>query len=303
MGFPHHFQIHWWRTAPSTDSLLIEFRTRIQTPLGFLPCNPPGSSASSLSAGTRAPPRGCGLGAGRSRPGGRSLWSGGRCVVIRGATAGGCCVGPGGAFGFGVALPGVNIDGRDGSPQVLPVDLGAVSLPQRSGEGASGGWARGQRWEGGGPARRPSLHPGAWGPSRRLLLGVSRLSVEGRGAGHWRTPWRSEWERTHRSPSCGQSRGDAAVLTATAGAGPAWLRHQVRGSDALRSAAPSFPGSCRFRFSFWTFRRGVGVPLGPPPGPHQSQQTNLRILLTASAVEYPCLLSLSRAASRPTPNA
>lgn len=67
---------------------------------------------------------------GRSRPGERSLWSGERCVVIGGATAGGCGVGPGGAFGFGLALIGISVDGRDGSPQVLPMDLGAVSLPQ-----------------------------------------------------------------------------------------------------------------------------------------------------------------------------
>ena len=37
MGFPHHFQIQWWRTAPSTDSLKIELRTRIvfKRSLGF----------------------------------------------------------------------------------------------------------------------------------------------------------------------------------------------------------------------------------------------------------------------------
>lgn len=48
-------------------------------------------------------------------------------------------MGPGGAFGFGLALSGVSIDSRNGSPQVLPMDLGAISVPQRSGERASGG--------------------------------------------------------------------------------------------------------------------------------------------------------------------
>lgn len=68
----------------------------------------------------------------------RSLWSAGRCVVIGGATAGGGGAGPGGAFGFGLVLTGSSVDGGNGSPQVLPMDLGAVSLPQRSGERASG---------------------------------------------------------------------------------------------------------------------------------------------------------------------
>lgn len=99
---------------------------------------------------------------GRSRPGERSLWSGERCVVIGEATAGGCGVGPGGAFGFGLALIGISVDGRDGSPQVLPMDLGAVSLPQWSGERASGGWARGQR------LRRPRTR----GPAALSTLGL-----------------------------------------------------------------------------------------------------------------------------------
>ena len=33
------------------------------------------------------------------------------------------------------------------------------------------------------------LHPSTWAPSRLLLLVVSWLSGEGRGAGHLRTPW------------------------------------------------------------------------------------------------------------------
>ena len=75
----------------------------------------------------------------RSRLGGRSLWSGGRCVVISRATAGGGVggVGPGGAFGF--VLVELSVDSGDGRPQVLPMDFGAVPLPQRSGERASGG--------------------------------------------------------------------------------------------------------------------------------------------------------------------
>lgn len=59
------------------------------------------------------------------------------CVVILRATAGGGGGGPGGAFGFVSAPTGISVDGQNGSPQVLPMDLGAVPLPQRSGEGAS----------------------------------------------------------------------------------------------------------------------------------------------------------------------
>lgn len=121
---------------------------RTPLPTDILKLSPPNPAIMPLSPPPTSPEeqRGSGIEgrpAHRHRPsplGPRvALWSGGPCVVILRATAGGGGEGPGGAFGFVSAPTGISVDGQNGSPQVLPMDLGAVSLPQRSGEGASGG--------------------------------------------------------------------------------------------------------------------------------------------------------------------
>lgn len=246
------------------------------------PCNPPGSSAAGLRTGTRAPARDV-AGSGRRRGlGGRSLWSGGRCVVIHGATAGGGCVGPRRVW-FRWAL-----DWSYWRPKQFLWKQRWISerYPCLS-EVYEHQWHRGQR-----PRRRRSrgsaafstLAPGL--PAASCCSSSAGWSGDGVGAGRLRTPWWSEWERTQvallwaEPRGCGGSdsscRGRAYVTPTSSPGSNALGRLPLPSQEAV----PAFLSriSC-----------GVdALPVSPSSLLQSLQQTHPRTLLPALGRWIPC---------------
>lgn len=145
--------------------------------------------------------------------------------------------------------------------------------------------------EGGGPgARRPFLHPGT-GALRRLLLARRQLAE-----------WRREGSRTFE---------DTLVIWVGAKTQVPLLWAERRGCGCSDSFCPgracrdfaiksrggalsgvlSFPPQGAKGFVF-LFGGGMVVLLGPSPNPQPEQQAYVQTIISANAVESPCLLSL-----------